>query len=51
MLNLPIDQAVLSKAITDLSARLKVYEEILGRQRFLAGNVRREFHSIILRPI
>lgn len=42
MLDLPIDQVVLSKALADLSERLDVYEEILGRQRFLAGDVGRD---------
>ncbi|KAJ7144223.1 glutathione S-transferase [Mycena epipterygia] len=36
MLDQPIDQAVLAKALADLSERLDVYEAILGK--FLAGD-------------
>ncbi|KAJ7092521.1 glutathione S-transferase [Mycena crocata] len=35
---LPVDQALLSSAISQLSATLDVYDTILGRQKFLAGN-------------
>ncbi|KAJ7088767.1 glutathione S-transferase [Mycena belliarum] len=36
--NLPIDEAVLAQAKTDLAAKLDVYEVILGTQKYLGGN-------------
>ncbi|KAJ7927257.1 glutathione S-transferase [Mycena leptocephala] len=35
---LPVDQAVLTEATAELSAKLAVYEVILGKHKFLAGN-------------
>ncbi|KAJ6564934.1 glutathione S-transferase [Mycena vulgaris] len=35
---LPVDQAALAASSSDLSAKLDVYEGILGKQKFLAGN-------------
>ncbi|KAJ7458248.1 glutathione S-transferase [Mycena latifolia] len=35
---LPIDEAVVAQAVSELSAKLDVYEVILGKQKFLAGN-------------
>ncbi|KAJ6523413.1 glutathione S-transferase [Mycena vulgaris] len=35
---LPVDEAALAAAMSDLSAKLDVYEVILGNQKFLAGN-------------
>ncbi|KAJ7304802.1 glutathione S-transferase [Mycena albidolilacea] len=34
----PVDQAVLNEALKELSAKLDVYEVILGKQKFLAGD-------------
>ncbi|KAJ7710991.1 glutathione S-transferase [Mycena olivaceomarginata] len=34
----PVDQAVLDEALKELSAKLDVYEVILGKQKFLAGD-------------
>jgi glutathionyl-hydroquinone reductase len=34
-----VDQAVLDEALKELSAKLDVYEVILGKQKFLAGDV------------
>ncbi|KAJ7190668.1 glutathione S-transferase [Mycena pura] len=34
----PIDQAVVDKALDDLSAKLDVYESILGKQKYMAGD-------------
>jgi glutathione S-transferase len=36
---LPIDQAAVDAGLADLSAKLDVYEVILGKQKFLAGDV------------
>ncbi|KAJ7731554.1 glutathione S-transferase [Mycena maculata] len=38
LLRLPIDQVVLDRALENLTATLNVYEVILGKQRFLAGD-------------
>ncbi|KAJ6567975.1 glutathione S-transferase [Mycena vulgaris] len=38
LLGLPIDQVVMARAIAELSASLDVYEVILGKQQFLAGD-------------
>ncbi|KAJ6528231.1 hypothetical protein DFH09DRAFT_935384, partial [Mycena vulgaris] len=35
---LPIDEAAAAAAVSELSAKLDVYEVILGNQKFLAGN-------------
>ncbi|KAJ7122405.1 glutathione S-transferase [Mycena epipterygia] len=35
---LPVDQAVLADCVADLSAKLDVYEVILGKQKFMGGN-------------
>ncbi|KAF7346804.1 Glutathione S-transferase [Mycena sanguinolenta] len=35
---LPVDQTVLDEAVKELSAKLDVYEVILGKHRFLAGD-------------
>ncbi|KAJ7655923.1 glutathione S-transferase [Mycena rosella] len=35
---LPIDEAALAQAKSDLAAKLDVYEVILGKQKFLGGN-------------
>ncbi|KAJ6506053.1 glutathione S-transferase [Mycena vulgaris] len=35
---LPIDETALAAAVSELSAKLNVYEVILGNQKFLAGN-------------
>ncbi|KAJ6523423.1 hypothetical protein DFH09DRAFT_1420771 [Mycena vulgaris] len=35
---LPVAQAAVAASLSDLSARLDVYEVILGKQKFLAGN-------------
>ncbi|KAJ7866227.1 glutathione S-transferase [Mycena olivaceomarginata] len=35
---LPVDQAVLDAAVAEFSEKLDVYEVILGKHRFLAGN-------------
>ncbi|KAJ6565749.1 glutathione S-transferase [Mycena sp. CBHHK59/15] len=35
---LDVDQAALDKCIAELSAKLDVYEVILGKQKYLAGN-------------
>ncbi|KAF7350672.1 Glutathione S-transferase [Mycena sanguinolenta] len=35
---LPVDQAALDEAVKELSAKLDVYEVILGKHRFLAGD-------------
>ncbi|KAJ7346376.1 glutathione S-transferase [Mycena albidolilacea] len=35
---LPVDQALLNEAVAELSAKLDVYEVILGKHRFLAGD-------------
>ncbi|KAJ6493766.1 glutathione S-transferase [Mycena vulgaris] len=35
---LPVDQAALAASLSDLSAKLDVYEVILEKQKFLAGN-------------
>ncbi|KAJ7486766.1 glutathione S-transferase [Mycena latifolia] len=37
-LNLPVDDAILTQGLAELSAKLDVYEVILGKQRYLAGN-------------
>ncbi|KAJ6570612.1 glutathione S-transferase [Mycena vulgaris] len=37
-LGLEVDQAVLAKLISDLSTKLDVYEIILGKQKYLAGD-------------
>ncbi|KAJ7495023.1 glutathione S-transferase [Mycena latifolia] len=36
--SLPIDEAVLAQGLSELSAKLDVYEVILGKQKYLAGN-------------
>jgi glutathione S-transferase len=36
---LPVDQAVLTETLAELSAKLDVYEVILGKHKFLAGDV------------
>ncbi|KAJ6538086.1 glutathione S-transferase [Mycena capillaripes] len=38
MLKIPVDQAGLDRAISELSAKLDVYEIILGKQKYLAGD-------------
>ncbi|KAF7362985.1 Glutathione S-transferase [Mycena venus] len=35
---LPIDQAAVDEGLTELSAKLDVYEVILGKQKYLAGD-------------
>ncbi|KAJ6626737.1 hypothetical protein B0H10DRAFT_1753514, partial [Mycena sp. CBHHK59/15] len=35
---LPIDEAVLAEAVSEFSAKLDVYEVILGKQKFMGGN-------------
>ncbi|KAJ7655338.1 glutathione S-transferase [Mycena rosella] len=35
---LPVDEAALAQIVSELSAKLDVYEVILGKQKFLAGN-------------
>ena len=40
-----MDEAVLGEELAKMSAVLDVYEIILGKQRFLAGNVRVPFSS------
>ncbi|KAJ6577641.1 glutathione S-transferase [Mycena capillaripes] len=35
---LPVDQAVLDQALADFSKKLQVYEVILGKHKFLAGD-------------
>ncbi|KAJ7866226.1 glutathione S-transferase [Mycena olivaceomarginata] len=35
---LPVDQTLLNEAVAELSAKLDVYEVILGKHRFLAGD-------------
>ncbi|KAJ6535298.1 glutathione S-transferase [Mycena vulgaris] len=34
----PVDEAVLAQAVSEISEKLDVYEVILGKQKFLAGN-------------
>ncbi|KAJ6486992.1 glutathione S-transferase [Mycena sanguinolenta] len=38
LLGEPVDQAVLDEALKEFSAKLDVYEVILGKQKFLAGD-------------
>ncbi|KAJ6538088.1 glutathione S-transferase [Mycena capillaripes] len=38
MINFPVDHAALTNAISGLSAKLAVYEVVLGKQRYLAGD-------------
>ncbi|KAJ7263689.1 putative glutathione-S-transferase [Mycena haematopus] len=35
---LPVDQGVLAEALKEFAEKLEVYEGILGKQRFLAGD-------------
>jgi len=37
---LETDQAVLDQHVKDLSVKLEVYDQILSKQRYLAGDVR-----------
>lgn len=39
MFGLETDQAVFDKLIDDLSSKLDVYDKILSKQKYLAGNV------------
>ncbi|KAJ7118262.1 glutathione S-transferase [Mycena epipterygia] len=36
--NLPVDEAVLAQAVSELSTKLDVYETILAKQKFVGGN-------------
>ena len=36
----PADLVVFEQNISDLSAKLEVYDKILGKQKYLAGDVR-----------
>jgi hypothetical protein len=38
---LPVDEAALAQAVAELSKKLEVYEVILGKQKFLGGDVSR----------
>ncbi|KAJ6474424.1 glutathione S-transferase [Mycena vitilis] len=38
MRGLPVDQAILASALAELSAKLEVYEVILSKHKFLAGD-------------
>jgi glutathione S-transferase len=45
---LETDQAVLDRHVKDLSVKLEVYDQILSKQRYLAGDVRTYiFHQVI----
>ncbi|KAJ7106817.1 glutathione S-transferase [Mycena crocata] len=38
LLGLPVNQDIVANAISELTKTLNIYEEILGKQRFLAGD-------------